>query len=61
MRLRALRGATTVEENAGEAIVSATEELLREVIERNGLEPADMVSCISVSYTHLTLPTICSV
>ena len=46
MRLRALRGATTVETNDAGAILEATEELLRAVIERNALEPADMVSCI---------------
>lgn len=46
MRLKALRGATTVEANDAEAITSATEELVSQVIERNALEPADMVSCI---------------
>ncbi len=46
MRLRALRGAITVEHNDAEAIVTATEELLREVMSRNGLEPEDMVSCL---------------
>jgi chorismate mutase len=46
MRLRALRGATTVEANEAEAILSATEELMSEVMERNSLEPEDMVSCI---------------
>jgi chorismate mutase len=46
MRLRALRGATTVEENTTDAILDGTEELLRAVIERNQLETADLVSCI---------------
>jgi chorismate mutase len=46
MRLRALRGATTVEENDAEAILEATEELLHAVMERNSLEPDAMVSCI---------------
>ena len=46
MRLRALRGATTVEGNDAGAILDATEELMREVIGRNSLEPAQMVSCI---------------
>jgi chorismate mutase len=46
VKLRALRGAITVEENEAGAILSATEELLREVIDRNGLSPDDMVSCI---------------
>ncbi len=42
----ALRGATTVEHNDAQAILDATEELVRTVIERNRLEPEDMVSCI---------------
>ena len=46
MRLRALRGAITVDENSSEAILVATEELVREVMERNGLRPEDMVSCL---------------
>lgn len=46
MRLRALRGATTVEENSAGAIVAATEELVREVMERNSLAAEDMVSCL---------------
>jgi chorismate mutase len=46
MKLRALRGATTVEANEPEAILSATEELVREVMERNSIDPDDMVSCI---------------
>jgi chorismate mutase len=44
--LRALRGATTVEENTPEAIVAATDELLRALIDRNDLDGDDMVSCI---------------
>ena len=46
MKLRALRGAITVEANEAEAILSATEELVHEVMERNVLRPEDMVSCI---------------
>jgi chorismate mutase len=46
MRLRALRGAITVESNEAAAILEATEELLREVMARNALEPDDLVSCI---------------
>jgi chorismate mutase len=45
-RLFAVRGATQVEVNEAEAIVSATEELMKEVISRNGLEPKAMVSCL---------------
>jgi chorismate mutase len=46
MKLRALRGATTVDANESEAILSATEELVRAVMERNALDPEHMVSCI---------------
>ena len=46
MQLRALRGAITVEANEADAILSATEELVHEVIERNRIAAADMVSCI---------------
>ncbi len=46
MRLRALRGAVTVTENDSDAILSATEELVHEVMERNQLRVEDMVSCI---------------
>jgi chorismate mutase len=46
MKLRALRGAITVEENEADAILSATEELVRELMERNSLEAEQMVSCI---------------
>ena len=46
MRLRALRGAITVPENDADAILAATEELVREVMERNNVQIDDMVSCI---------------
>ena len=46
MKLRALRGAITVEANEPDAILSATEELVSAVMERNSLEPEQMVSCI---------------
>jgi chorismate mutase len=45
-RLWAVRGATQVERNDAESILAASEELMRALIERNGLEPAAMVSCV---------------
>ncbi len=45
-RLFAVRGATQVEVNEAEAIVTATEELMKELIARNGLVPEAMVSCL---------------
>ena len=46
MRLIALRGATTVDANESEAILHATEELMRELLERNRLDADSIVSCI---------------
>lgn len=45
-RLFAVRGAAQAEANEAEAILAATEELMRELLERNELDPAAMVSCI---------------
>jgi len=45
-RLFALRGAVTVPANDAQEILDATTELLREVLERNRLAPADVVSCV---------------
>ncbi|MDQ3850318.1 MAG: chorismate mutase [Actinomycetota bacterium] len=46
MRLFALRGATSVDRNDPQAILGATEWLLREILKRNDLHPSDVVSCI---------------
>ena len=46
MRLFALRGAITVNENDREAILAATTELMRELLDRNLLTPDDVVNCI---------------
>lgn len=46
MRLYALRGAITAERNDAPSILGATEELMREILARNGLAPEAMVSCI---------------
>lgn len=45
-RLFALRGANSVERNDASSILSATDELMREMIARNELTPETMVSCI---------------
>jgi chorismate mutase len=45
-RLYAVRGATTVVSNDVDAILDATEELLRELMIRNGLDAGRMVSCL---------------
>src|SRR3954469_11001069 len=46
MRLYALRGATSVAENDADAILGATDELMREILRRNALAAEDLVSCI---------------
>src|SRR5436305_12679019 len=51
MRLFALRGANSVESNQAEAILSATAELMRELMRRNDRGAEAMVSCI-FTLTH---------
>lgn len=51
LRLWAVRGAIQAGSNDPERIVDATEELMRELMGRNGLEPERMVSCIFTA-TH---------
>jgi chorismate mutase len=46
MRVYALRGAITVEDNDAEQILAATDELMRELMERNALAADAMVSCL---------------
>jgi chorismate mutase len=43
---RGVRGATTVEEDTGEAVLSATRELLNQMVEVNGIHPDDVASVI---------------
>jgi len=45
-RLFAARGAVQAAANERDAILDATEELMRELIDRNGLESEEMVSCM---------------
>jgi chorismate mutase len=52
-RLYALRGATSVERNSAEAILGATEALMRELIARNALEIDQFVSCIFTATSDL--------
>jgi chorismate mutase len=51
LRLWAVRGATKAQRNDPNAIVEATQELMRELIARNDLAPERIVSCIFTS-TH---------
>ena len=52
-RLHALRGAISVERNDEETILAATRALMTQVMERNGLVPARMVSCIFTATADL--------
>jgi chorismate mutase len=52
-RLYAVRGAIRASRNDVNAILDATEELLRELISRNELEPGRMVSCLFTSTDDL--------
>jgi chorismate mutase len=45
-RLWAVRGAVQAKKNNVEAILNATEALMRELMSRNELEPGQMVSCL---------------
>ena len=44
--VRALRGATQVDADDRETVLAATRELVGEVLGRNGLDPADVVSIV---------------
>jgi chorismate mutase len=46
MWCRGIRGATTVDKNTKEAILSAGKELLQKIIEANGLVPENVASAI---------------
>jgi chorismate mutase len=51
LRLWAVRGAIKARANDPEAVIEATEELIRELMGRNDLDPERMVSCIFTA-TH---------
>jgi chorismate mutase len=46
MAVRAVRGATQVDADDREQVLAATSELLREVLARNELETADLISVV---------------
>jgi chorismate mutase len=52
--MRGIRGATVVAADTPEAIGSATQELLRALVEANGLDPADIASVIFTTTPDLT-------
>jgi len=52
-RVRALRGAITVAADEPGAIVAATQELLREMLDRNAVETGDLISVLFTSTADL--------
>jgi chorismate mutase len=46
MPVRGIRGATTVERDSGEEILTATRELLLAIIAANGIQPDDIASAV---------------
>jgi chorismate mutase len=46
LRVRAIRGATTVEHDRRDEVIERTKELVRAVVDRNGLAPDDLVSIL---------------
>lgn len=54
MTVRAIRGATQADANEREAILEATAELVRAVLDRNGVEPEHLVSVIFTATPDLT-------
>ena len=49
LRVWAVRGAVQAERNDSPSILGATEELMRELMRRNSLEPEDFISVISAA------------
>ncbi len=54
VRIRALRGATTVAANTKQDILSATATLLEEMLRRNELDQEDLVSIVFTATSDLT-------
>ena len=54
MALRAVRGAIQVEHDEREEVLEASAEMVRAVLERNGLTPDDLVSVVFTATPDLT-------
>jgi len=54
LRVRGLRGATTVAADEPDAIFDATSELLHALMERNGLQPSQVISAVFTVTPDLT-------
>jgi len=53
MAVRGIRGAITVEENSPEAIIAATDELLRAMIDMNAIDPEEVASAFFTTTVDL--------
>lgn len=53
MYCRGIRGATTADSNTGEDILQATDELLRQMIEANGIEPENVAYAMFTTTSDL--------
>jgi chorismate mutase len=54
MRVRALRGAVTAEENTKDEIIAVTTELLEEILDRNDVATDDVISMLFTATKDLT-------
>ena len=54
MPIRAVRGAIQIDEDERSQVLDATTELIREVLERNGLTQEDLVSIVFTATPDLT-------
>lgn len=54
MAVRAIRGATQVDSNDRDEILAGTSELVTEVLHRNGVDPADLISIVFTATPDLT-------
>ena len=52
--MRGIRGATTADTNTADSITEATEELLRELVSINDLDPAEICFCYFTTTQDLT-------
>lgn len=54
MAVRAVRGAIQADADDRDAIIAATAELVRAVLDRNALDPADLISVVFTATPDLT-------
>lgn len=51
---RSVRGATTIEKDSKEKVVSATKELLQQILDENSVDAKDIVNIIFTATTDIT-------